>query len=86
KYRGMVEKQAERYGIRHRMQRVENVAEWVHGKKVVVPQYHLWLYREDAVNETIEALYAESDPQERRRLWRELLTWQTSHNPIVEET
>lgn len=86
KYRGMVRKHAERYRIQHRMQRVENVAEWVHGKKVVVPQYHLWLYRDDPVNEQIEELYAESDPEERRRLWRELLTWQTSDNPIVEET
>ena len=86
KYREMVRKQAERYGIQHRMQRVENVAEWVHGKKVVVPQYHLWLYREDAVNAKIEELYAESDPQKRRELWRELLAWQTSDNPIVEET
>ena len=86
KYERMVRKQAERYGIQHRMQRVENVAEWVHGKKVVVPQYHLWLYREDAVNEMIEELYAEPDAGERRRLWRELLTWQTSDNPIVEET
>ncbi len=86
KYREMVREQAERYGLRHRMQRVENVAEWVHGKKVVVPQYHLWLYREDAVDEKIDELYAESDPQKRRALWRELLTWQTSDNPIVEET
>lgn len=86
KYHGMVRKHAERYRIQHRMQRVENVAEWVHGKKVVVPQYHLWLYRDDVVNERIEELYAESDPEERRRLWRELLTWQTSDNPIVEET
>ncbi len=86
KYEAMVRKHAERYRIRHRKQRVENVAEWVHGRKVVVPQYHLWLYREDAVVEEIEALYAEPDAQERRRLWRELLTWQTSDNPIVEET
>lgn len=86
KYEGMVRTQAERYGIRHRMQRVENVAEWVQGQKVVVPQYHLWLYREDATNDLIEALYAESDPEERRRLWSELLTWQTASNPIVEET
>jgi hypothetical protein len=86
KYEGMVRTQAERYGIRHRMQRVENVAEWVQGKKVVVPQYHLWLYREEATNEKIEALYAEPKPEERRRLWSELLTWQTTENPLVEET
>lgn len=86
KYHAMVRKQAERYGIQHRVQRVENVAEWVHGRKVVVPQYHLWLYREDAVNEQIEELYTESDPQARARLWRQLLAWQTSNNPIAEET
>lgn len=86
KYQAMVRKHATRYGIRYRMQRVENVAEWVHGRKVVVPQYHLWLYRDDAVNAQIEELYAESDPGERRRLWRELLTWQTSDKPIAEET
>ena len=78
KYRELVEKQAERYGVRYRMQRVENVAEWVAGRKVVVPQYHLWLYREDAVEREIDELYAESDAGERRRLWRGLLAWQTS--------
>ncbi len=86
KYRVMVRKHAERYGIRHRMQRVENVAEWVHGRKVVVPQYHLWLYRDETVNARIEKLYAESDPGARARLWQELLAWQASDNPIVEET
>lgn len=86
KYHAMVRKQADRHGIRHRLQRVENVAEWVRGQKVVVPQYHLWLYRGDAEHEQIDRLYAESDPQERRRLWRELLAWQTSDNPIVEES
>jgi hypothetical protein len=43
----MVAKQAERFGIAYRMQRVENVAEWVGGRKVVVPQYHLWLYADE---------------------------------------
>ena len=85
KYAGMVKGQAERHGIQSRVQRVENVAEWVHGKKVVVPQYHIWLYREDAVNETIDELYVESDPQTRRGLWRELLAWQTSDTPLIEE-
>ena len=86
KYGDMMRKHAERYGILHRMQRVENVAEWVHGKKVVVPQYHLWLYREEAVDAQIEELYAEPDPEKRRRLWRELLTWQTSDNSRIEES
>ena len=85
KYEAMVRKHARRHGIQYRMQRVENVAEWVHGRKVVVPQYHLWLYRDGAVNARIEELYAEPDPEKRRRLWRELLTWQTSDNPVTEE-
>lgn len=86
KYREMVEKQVARYGIRFRMQRVESVAEWVGDRKVVVPQYHLWLYRDDAVETEIDELYAEPDPQMRRRLWRELLTWQTSAKLETEES
>ena len=78
RYEAMVRKHAERYGIRYRMQRVENVAEWVGGAKVVVPQYHLWLYREDLVAGQLDELYAESAAEERQRLWRELLAWQTS--------
>ncbi|MFP4623853.1 MAG: hypothetical protein ACLFRX_06715 [Gemmatimonadota bacterium] len=85
KYRQMVEKQAERYGIRHRMQRVENVAEWVGGKKIVVPQYHLWLYRDERVEAEIDELYAESDAERRRGLWRELLAWQTPATTRTEE-
>lgn len=85
RYGEMVRKQAERYGIRHRLQRVESMAEWVQGRKVVVPQYHIWLYRDDAVEQEINQLYAESDPQERGRLWRELLAWQTSATPMTEE-
>lgn len=85
KYREMVEKQTARYGIRFRMQRVENVAEWVQGEKVVVPQYHVWLYREEAVAAEIEDLYAQPDPRERRRLWRELLAWQAPAQLLTEE-
>jgi hypothetical protein len=85
RYREMVEKQVTRYGIRYRMQRVENVAEWVDGRKVVVPQYHLWLYRDESVAAEIDRLYAEADAGSRRGLWRELLAWQTSANPVVEE-
>lgn len=85
KYGEMVEKHAVRYAIDYRMQRVENVAEWVGGDKVVVPQYHLWLYRETAVTAEIDELYAESDVEKRRGLWRELLTWQTSAEPRMEE-
>lgn len=75
RYREMVAKQVERYGIRYHMQRVENVAEWVGGRKVVVPQYHIWLYRDDDVLATIERLYSESDPVARRGSWAELLAW-----------
>ena len=85
KYRELVEKQAGRYGILYRMQRVENVAEWVRGRKVVVPQYHLWLYREEDTAAMIEDLYAEPDPQTRRRLWRELLAWQAPAQLMTEE-
>ena len=85
KYRDMVEKQAARYAVLHRTQRVENVAEWVQGRKVVVPQYHLWVYREAAVAEEIDGLYAEPDARERRRLWRELLAWQTPAQLKTEE-
>lgn len=85
RYREMVEKQVARWAIRYRMQRVESVAEWVQGRKVVVPQYHLWLYREDGVEEAIGALYAEPDARERRRLWRELLAWQAPAQLRTEE-
>jgi hypothetical protein len=85
KYEGMVKRHTERYSIEYRMQRVENVAEWVGGSKVVVPQYHLWLYREAAVAAEIDELYAEPDAEKRRGLWRELLTWQTSAEPRMEE-
>ena len=85
KYRDLVSKQAARYGIRYRMQRVENVAEWLGRRKVVVPQYHLWLFRDELVGSEIDELYAESDADRRRRLWRDLLAWQTSANPSMEE-
>lgn len=85
KYGAMVKKHADRYGIEHRMQRVENVAEWVGGSKVVVPQYHLWLYRDEAVESEIDRLYAEPDAGTRRELWRELLTWQASAGLKTEE-
>jgi hypothetical protein len=85
KYGEMVRKQTARYDIRFRMQRVENVAEWVRGRKVVVPQYHLWLYREESAAAGIEALYAEPDARERRRLWGELLAWQTPAQLLTEE-
>ena len=85
RYEEMVSKQAARYEITYRMQRVENVAEWVGGRQVVVPQYHLWLYRGDEVPAEIDRLYAESDAEARRRLWRELLAWQTPANLRTEE-
>jgi hypothetical protein len=85
KYETMVASQATRHGIVYRMQRVENVAEWVGGRKVVVPQYHLWLYVDDAVGAEIDELYAQPDPETRRRLWRDLLAWQMSPNLKMEE-
>jgi hypothetical protein len=74
-YRALVEKQASRAGVKVIAQRVENVAQWVGGKQVAVPQYHLWLYREDAVERAIEALYDEADPAARREKWQWLLAW-----------
>lgn len=85
KYQEMVKKQVERYGIHYRMQRVENVAEWVGERKIVVPQYHLWLYRDPAVESRIDDLYAEPDAERRRELWRELLAWQTPATLRMEE-
>jgi hypothetical protein len=85
KYRELVEQHVGRYGIQYRMQRVENVAEWVGGSRVVVPQYHMWLYRDEAVAAEINELYAEADAGARRDLWRELLAWQTSAEPMTEE-
>jgi hypothetical protein len=46
-YRTLVEKQAQHAGVRVHIQRVENVARWLGGTQVAVPQYHLWLFRED---------------------------------------
>lgn len=85
KYRRLAETQSARYDIGFRMQRVENVAEWVQGRKVVVPQYHLWLYRGETVAAQIEALYSEPDPRERQRRWRDLLAWQTPAHLRMEE-
>ena len=85
RYEEMVAKQTSRYGIVYRMQRVENVAEWVGGRQVVVPQYHLWLYGGEEIAAEIDGLYAESDPERRRLLWRELLAWQTPANLSTEE-
>lgn len=85
KYEAMVAKQAARSGISYRMQRVESLAQWVGSRKVVVPQYHIWLFDSPDSGGRIEELYAEPDPERRSRLWRELLAWQTSANLKVEE-
>lgn len=85
RYEEMVAKQVARHGVAYRMQRIESMAEWLGGRQVVVPQYHLWLYADDDVAALIEALYEESDPGIRRRLWRELLAWQTSAHLRTEE-
>jgi hypothetical protein len=77
RYREMVEKHAQRAGIRWRAQRVESVASWVGGRQVAIPQYHLWLYAHDGVAQAIDRLYEEVDSMERRSLWRWLLSWTT---------
>lgn len=75
RYRELVEKQAARYGVEVRIQRVESIARWMGGRQVAVPQYHIWLYREAVVGEAMDRLYEEPDPEERRALWRWLLAW-----------
>jgi hypothetical protein len=77
RYSEMVAKQAQRMDITWRAQRVENVASWVGGRQVAVPQYHLWLYRHEGVAEALDRLYDEVDQHERRALWRWLLSWTT---------
>jgi len=75
RYRELVDRQAARYGVRVRAQRVENVARWMGGRQVAVPQYHLWLYRGAEAESAIERLYDEPVAEERRKLWRWLLAW-----------
>lgn len=79
-YRGLVEKHAGRHGLRHRVQRVENLARWAGQRRVAVPQYHIWLYRDEAVGETIDRLYDTVEARKRRRLWRWLLEWTAPAN------
>jgi hypothetical protein len=74
-YRTLVAKQAERAAVHVHAQRVENVARWIGGRAVAVPQYHLWLYRDGEVGRVIEALYDEPDTATRREKWRWLLAW-----------
>jgi hypothetical protein len=75
RYREMVDKMVRRARVSCRIQRVENVARWVGGRQVAVPQYHIWLYQDAAVVSVIDRLYDEVDAQERRNLWRWLLAW-----------
>lgn len=75
RYREMAERQAARAGLQLRAQRVENVGRWMGGRQVIVPQYHLWLFRDPEVGAAIERLYEEPSSDERRRLWRWLLSW-----------
>jgi hypothetical protein len=74
-YRELVEKQAHRADVRVHAQRAESVANWLGGRQAAVPQYHLWLYRDDAVAAAIEALYDETDEDARRGRWQWLLAW-----------
>lgn len=77
RYRELVEKAAARHGLEHRVQRVENLARWAGGRRVAVPQYHLWVFRDPEVGGTIDRLYEETDSRRRRELWRWLLSWTT---------
>lgn len=84
-YIEMAGRQAARAGVTLHVQRVENVARWIGGKPLAVPQYHLWLFVEPQVLETIEKLYDEPDPQRRGGLWRWLLGW-TAPRTLTEPT
>jgi hypothetical protein len=79
-YRALVAKQAERAGVRVHIQRVENVARWIGGRQAAVPQYHLWLFRDDEVGAAIEQLYDETDQDQRRGMWQWLLSWTAPAN------
>jgi hypothetical protein len=74
-YQALVVKQAERAAVQVHAQRIENVARWIGGRPVAVPQYHLWLYRDGAVGRVIEGLYDQPDPAVRRETWQWLLAW-----------
>ncbi|MFW6078924.1 MAG: hypothetical protein ACODAE_04845 [Gemmatimonadota bacterium] len=75
RYRELVARAAERHGLEHRAQRVENLARWAGGHRVAVPQYDIWVFRDAEVGRAIDRLYAETDQAERRELWRWLLAW-----------
>jgi hypothetical protein len=74
-YRALVETQAGRGDVHVHDQRVENVARWIGGRQAAVPQFHLWLYRDEDVGRRIRALYDETDPARRREEWQWLLAW-----------
>lgn len=77
RYLEMVSKQAERARLPMHVQRVETIASWAGGRRVAVPQYHIWLYADEIVGGEIRRLYDEPDPQVRRGLWQWLLAWTT---------
>jgi hypothetical protein len=86
RYREIVEKMVRRSRLECRLQRVESMARWVGGRQVAVPQYHIWLYRDESVSRMIDKLYDEVDVQARRSMWRWLLAWTTpaaTRNPSV---
>lgn len=85
RYRELAERQAARHGLRARSQRVESVARWMGGRQVAVPQYHIWLYRDQEADTAIDRLYDEADAEERRKLWRWLLSW-TAPAPATPRT
>jgi hypothetical protein len=74
-YHSLVEKQATRAGVSVLSQRVENVARWMGGRQAAVPQYHLWLFREEEIGHAIQALYDQPDRSSQREQWQWLLSW-----------
>jgi hypothetical protein len=74
-YRALVAKQAKRAGVQVHAQRTERVTRSFGGRQAAVPQYHLWLYRDEEIGRAIEALYDEADPASQREQWQWLLAW-----------
>lgn len=82
RYRELVARHAPRYGVAFGFQRVESLGQWVGGRQVAVPQYHIWLYREKETGRRIDELYEVLDKEERAKLWRWLLAWTPPTHPV----
>jgi hypothetical protein len=77
RYLELARKQADRAGLAVHVQRIETIASWAGGRRVAVPQYHVWLYADESVGGEIRRLYEQPEPQARRGIWQWLLAWTT---------